>query len=97
MKLITALLLTIFAAPVAAATCDEWASMTQILVIRWQQDPQFEGKTNLDVKKELFKQMGQHPEIEDAFKYVDYAYENRKVHSQEIWQKTYNYCSALGV
>jgi len=81
----------------AATTCDEWATMTQVLVIRWQNDDQFKGKTLYDVRKELVRQMGGHPEIETALEYVDYAHKNRGVNPQDIWKQTYDMCSATPI
>lgn len=81
----------------AATTCDEWATMVQVLVIRWQNDDQFQGKTGDDVKKELSRQMGGHPEIDTALKYVDYAYANRRENYQDVWKKTYDFCAATPI
>jgi hypothetical protein len=81
----------------AASTCDEWATMVQVLVVRWQMDEQFQGKTNADVRQELLRSMGGHAEIETALGYVDYAYQNRTVNTQDIWMKTYNQCKATAI
>jgi len=81
----------------AATGCDEWASMVQVLVVRWQKDDQFEGKTNVDIKQELMRTMKNHPEIETAQRYVDYAYEHRKADYQDIWKVTYDLCSATAI
>ena len=85
-------------ADAASATgCDEWATMTQVLVIRWQGDKTFEGKTNIDVKAQLEKQMKGHPELDKAKGYVDYEYVHRKENPVHVWKQVYSKCSAVNV
>lgn len=78
----------------AGTACDEWASMVQVLVVRWQNDPQFANKTNVDIKKELLRTMGSHPEVDTAAKWVDFAYKNKGSQYQDVWKKAYDLCSA---
>lgn len=82
---------------VAATSCDEWATMVQVLVIRWQSDDQFKDKTDVDIKKEMLRSMGGHPEIDTALTYVDFAYKNRGMQYQEVWKKTYDFCAATPI
>lgn len=76
----------------AATPCDEWANMTKILVMRWQGDPEFNGKTNKDVKAALDKSMGGNPEIKTAYKWVDYAYKHKDKDSVQVWKDVYSEC-----
>ncbi len=55
-------------AKAGTTSCDEWASMTQILVLRWQGDQKFAEHDNNDVKKELSKTMAGHPELNYALR-----------------------------
>jgi hypothetical protein len=81
----------------AATGCDEWATMVQVLVLRWQMDDQFHGKTNVDLRNEMQRMMGDHPDIETALKYVDYAYIHRNDNYQDVWKTTYDQCSATAL
>jgi hypothetical protein len=75
------------AAPQQGPTsCDEWASMTQILVLRWQGDAKFAELDNNDVKGELAKNMKGHPELDYALTWVDYAWANREGNPVHVWQ-----------
>lgn len=95
MRILLALAILFTSTTAAAGTaCDEWAKMVQILVVRWQHDPQFQGKTNVDIKNEMVRTMGKHPEIENALKWVDYAYKNKANDYQEIGKKAFALCSA---
>jgi hypothetical protein len=67
-------------------SCDEWATMTQILVLRWQGDPKFAEVDNNDAKAELSKTMNGHPELPYALTWVDYAWQNREGNPVHVWQ-----------
>lgn len=73
-------------AKAGTTTCDEWATMTQILVLRWQGDRKFAEVDNDDVKEELAKTMKGHPELDYALTWVDYAWANREGNPVHVWQ-----------
>lgn len=81
----------------AATDCDEWATMTQVLVIRWQGDPSFKDKSSSDVKKELNRTMGAHPEIKTAEKWTDYAYKHRAENPVDVWKNVKRDCSSVAI
>lgn len=92
--------LILFAFPAnakASTDCQEWATMTQVLVLRWQGDKTFEGKTNTDVKIQLEKAMKGNPELDKAKGYVDYAYQHRKDNPVHVWKAVYGKCSAISI
>lgn len=76
--------------------CEEWASMTQVLVLRWQGNnlPKADGTqaTSDDVKAELKRTMGHHPELETALEFVDFAWAGRKQNPVHVWQAARDYC-----
>lgn len=82
------------ATPASAETqCAEWASMTQILVARWQGDSRFQGKTAKDVKDNLSQVMAGHPELPIALTMVDYAYKHRTQDPVKVWKDVFSACS----
>lgn len=83
-----------FFTPAEAVTtsCSEWANFSQVLVLRWQGDRKFENVTNEDVKKELAKTMGNHPEFGQAIYWVDVAYAHRNDNPVHLWQFVMQEC-----
>lgn len=76
--------------------CNEWATMTQILVLRWQGEhlPKPDGTqaNNEDVKDQLRKTMNGHPELEQALKWVDCAWEHKDGNPVHVWQNARMKC-----
>lgn len=96
-KIILAIGLAFSTLATAGTDCNEWATMTQVLVIRWQGDIQFKGKTAEDVKRQLTKQMEGHPELDKALKYVDLAYKRRNDNPVDVWKQTFASCNAVSI
>lgn len=96
-KLIPILGMIVPSLGMAATECNEWATMTQVLVIRWQGDESFKGKTAEDVKRELDRTMGKHPELPIAQKYVDIAYKNRANDPIKVWKQTFAQCNEVRI
>jgi hypothetical protein len=95
--LILALLALSFNAQADDTGCDNWATMTQVLVARWQMDENFKDKTPDDVKDYLRASLGGHPEIATAEYYVDFAWVLKNKNVQDVYKITYDECSALKV
>ena len=97
MLFITACLLAMAKEAEAGQTdCNEWASMTQILVLRWQGDhlkkPDGTPAGKEDVKAELRKTMGHHPELDTALVFVDFAWAGREQNPVHVWQAARDFC-----
>lgn len=77
-------------------SCEEWATMTQVLVLRWQGNnlPKKDGTqaTAEDVKAALKIQMNGHPELPEALGWVDYAYKNKDGNPVHVWQAAKSLC-----
>lgn len=94
MLFLTACLLSLsksaHAAPGHGSTeCTEWASMVQILVLRWQGQnlPKPDGTqaNNEDVKNQLKLTMKGHPELDYALTWVDYAWKRKDENPVHVW------------
>lgn len=96
-SLINAMLVIFLAtcsAPARAETpCEEWANMTKILVMRWQRDPQFVNVSLTAAQIKLGEMMGNHPEINTALKYVEFAYKHRDEDPVEVWKLAFASCA----
>jgi hypothetical protein len=98
MKKILILLALLIALPMSAQAqtpCDEWANMTKILVMRWQNDDAFKNRTLTEVQNELRKSMGNHPEIDKANKWLAYAHKRREDDPVRVWKDVYAQCKAV--
>lgn len=95
MKLILAAIAAFFSSSAFATDCAEWATMTQILVIRWQGDPSFKDKTLTQVRTELQRKMEGHPELDKALYYVDFAYKHKSENPVHIWQQVNRECNSI--
>lgn len=86
--------LLMYPAPARAATsCDEWANMSKVLVMRWQRDPQFVNVSLTAAQIKLAEMMGNHPEIDTALSYVEFAYRHRDEDPVEVWKQAFVKCS----
>lgn len=78
-------------------SCHEWATMTQVLIIRWQADPNFKAVSKDDVKGDLSKRLSSHPDFKKALGYVDIAWDRRNDDPIKVWREVYAKCNSVSL